>query len=219
MTSFPGSPLVQKGGLVLLDPENAKLLRVIVLQYNPDSLQRTLQVQATTGEAADRSEALRLKGPPIETLKLEAELDATDQLELPQNNPTTVQLGIFPQLAVLESMVYPTRSMLQAAHGLNAGGSVEITPMEAPLTLFVWSAQRVLPVRVTEFSVTEEAFDIDLNPTRAKLSIGMRVLSVSDLGFDHRGGNIFMSYLQRKEQLAAMVAIGAVTQLGLQTLP
>jgi hypothetical protein len=77
----------------------------------------------------------------------------------------------------------------------------------------------VLPVRVTEFSVTEEAFDIDLNPTRAKLSLGMRVLSVTDLGFDHRGGNIFMSYLQKKEQLAAMVAIGAITQLGLQTLP
>lgn len=221
MTSFPGSPIIQKGGLVLLDPNAPApaVLRVIVLQYNPDSLQRTLQLQATTGEAADRSEALRLKGPPVETLKLEAEIDATDQLEFPDNNQDAVQLGLFPQLAVLESLIYPSMSQLQAMHNLNIHGSVEITPIEAPLTLFVWSSQRVLPVRITEFSVTEEAFDIDLNPTRAKLSLGMRVLSVTDLGFDHRGGGIFMSYLQNKELLAAKVAIGAITQLGLQTLP
>jgi hypothetical protein len=219
MTNFPGSPIIQKGGLVLLDPSTSAVLRVIVLQYNPDSLQRTLQLQATTGEAADRSEALRLKGPPVETLKLEAEIDATDQLEFPDRNKDAVQLGLFPQLAVLESLIYPTSAQLQAAHGLNLQGSVEITPIEAPLTLFVWSTQRVVPVRITEFSVTEEAFDIDLNPTRAKVSLGMRVLSVTDLGFDHRGGSIFLSYLQKKEQLAAKVAVGAISQLGLQNLP
>jgi len=48
------------------------------------------------------------------------------------------------------------------------------------------SAQRVVPVRVTEFSLTEEAFDPQLNPIRAKLSIGLRVLSVEDLPFSHK---------------------------------
>jgi hypothetical protein len=219
MTTFPGSPIIQKGGLVLLDPSTSAVRRVIILQYNPDSLQRTLQIQATTGEATDRSEALRLKGPPVEMVKLDAEIDATDQLEFPDTNKVTVQLGIFPQLAVLESIVYPASSQLQAAHALNLGGSVEIVPIEAPLTLFVWSRQRVLPVRIIEFSVTEEAFDIDLNPTRAKVSLGMRVLSVTDLGFDHRGGGLFMSYLQQKEQLAGKIAIGAISQLGLGALP
>jgi hypothetical protein len=219
MTSYPRSPVVQKGGLVLLDPLTSAVIRSVALQYNPDSLQRTLQVQATTGEAADRSEALRLKGPPVETLKLDAEIDAADALEFPDSHTDAVQFGVFPQLAVLESIVYPKAAQLQSAHAMMQAGSVEIVPMEAPLTLFVWSRQRVIPVRITEFSVTEEAFDIDLNPTRAKVSLGMRVLSVTDLGFNHRGGGVFMSYLQKKEQLAAKVGVGSIAQLGLGALP
>ena len=75
--------------------------------------------------------------------------------------------------------------------------------MESPLTLFVWSKQRIVPVRLTDLSITEEAFDPNLNPIRAKVSLGMRVLSVDDLGFDHKGGSLFMVYLQQKERLAA----------------
>ena len=71
--------------------------------------------------------------------------------------------------------------------------------MLAPLTLFVWSKQRIVPVRLTDLSVTEEAFDPNLNPIRAKVSLGMRVLSVDDLGFDQTGGSLFMAYLQNKE--------------------
>ena len=82
-------------------------------------------------------------------------------------------------------------------------GTLEIAPMEAPLTLFVWSKTRIVPVRLTEFSITEEAFDPALNPIRAKVSLGMRVLSVNDLGFDHKGGNLYLAYHQQKEQLAA----------------
>ena len=67
----------------------------------------------------------------------------------------------------------------------------------------------MLPVRITEFSITEEAFDPALNPIRAKVSLGMRVLSVDDLGFAHKGGNLFMAYLQNKEQLASARAAGA----------
>ena len=69
--------------------------------------------------------------------------------------------------------------------------------------LFVWSKSRVVPVRVTEFSVTEEAFDPSLNPIRAKVSLGLRVMSTDDLGFTHKGGTIFISYLRAREALAA----------------
>ncbi len=88
-------------------------------------------------------------------------------------------------------------------------GALEIIPLEQPLTLFVWSASRVVPVRLTEFSVTEEAFDPQLNPIRAKVSLGLRVLNVDDLGFAHPGGQMFMSYLANKEQLAASQAASA----------
>jgi hypothetical protein len=201
MSSFPGSPRLLKGGIVLVDPQTAAVKRIIALQYNPDTLTRTLQIKGAGTESADRSEALRLKGPPVETLKVDAEIDATDQLELGSRQAT--QVGLHPQLAALELIVYPTSAQLNANNQLAQSGTLEIAPMEAPLTLFIWSTNRILPVRLTEFSITEEAFDINLNPIRAKVSLGMRVFSVDDLGFDHKGGNLFMTYLQAKEQLAA----------------
>ena len=98
-------------------------------------------------------------------------------------------------------------------------GTLEIAPMQAPLTLFIWSRSRVVPVRLTDFSVTEEAFDPALNPLRAKVSLSLRVLSVDDLGFDHRGGSLFMSYLQVKEQMAARNRGGAFSAFGITGLP
>ena len=221
MSAFPGSPRVLKGGIVPLDPVTSAVLtqRMIVLQYNPDSLSRTLQVQASGSDGHDFSEALRLKGPAIETLKLEAEIDAADQLEQPDQNQTVTEVGIFAQLAMLETLVYPTSAQLQSNNARLGSGELEIIPMEAPLTLFVWSKTRVLPVRITEFSITEEAFDVALNPIRAKVSLGMRVLSVDDLGFNGKGGGLFMSYLRRKEQLAAQGPGGTLGQLGLTGIP
>lgn len=212
MTTFPNSPKILKGGIVLIDPGSGAVMRIIALQYNPDTLSRTLQVKGV-GEGGDRSQALRLKGPPVETLKLDAEIDATDQLEIADG--TATQVGLHPQLAALEILVYPTSGRLQSNNDLAAVGTLEIAPMESPLTLFIWSKNRILPVRITDFSVTEEAFDPALNPIRAKVSLGMRVLSVDDLGFSHRGGNLFMTYLRNKEQLALRSKSGGLSGLGI----
>ena len=100
MSSFPNSPRVVKGGLVLIDPASAQVQRVIALQYNPDTLPRTLQAQHI-GDGAERSEALRLKGPAVETLKLEAEIDATDQLEFPDQNKVAIEAGIAPERLIV----------------------------------------------------------------------------------------------------------------------
>jgi hypothetical protein len=213
----PLSPRLLKGGLVEVDPETAAVVRVIPLQYNPDTLSRTVQVQAT-GESGDRSEALRLKGAGIETIKLEAEIDATDYLDEPDENRDAVNLGIQPQLAALEALVHPRADDLQANDALSGSGVLEVLPLEAPLTLFVWSKQRIVPVRVTDLSITEEAFDVALNPIRAKVSLGLRVLSVDDLGFRHRGGTLFMAYLRNKESLAGRAASVPLSQLGLESL-
>lgn len=218
MTTFPNSPKLIKGGIVLINPGTSAVLRIIALQYNPETLTRSLQVQGVGGEAGDRSEALRLKGPPIETIKLEAEIDAADQLEFPEQNETVMRLGLHTQLAALETIVYPASSQLQANNGLAGTGTLEIAPMEAPLTLFIWSKSRVLPVRLTEFSITEEAFDPSLNPIRAKVSLGMRVLGVDDLGFNHKGGNLFMAYLQSKEQLAEKQTGASFASLGIGSI-
>jgi hypothetical protein len=216
-TSF--SPRLLKGGIVLIKPDSGKVLRVIALQYNPDTLTRTLQPQGISGESNNRAEATRLKGPPIETIKLDAEIDATDQLEFPDRNPNAVKVGVADQLAALETMIYPSTADLVANNSLQASGTLEIAPMEAPLPLFVWSRNRVVPVRITDFSITEEAFDPALNPVRAKVSLGLRVLSVDDLGFDHRGGNIFLVYQRNKEALAAMAPNNPLSALGLGGIP
>jgi hypothetical protein len=158
-----------------------------------------------------------LKGPPAETIKVDAEIDATDQLEIADG--TAKQVGLHPQLAVLELIVYPTSAQLQNNNSLAQAGTLEIAPMETPLTLFIWSKQRILPVRLTDFSVTEEAFDPALNPIRAKVSLGMRVLNVDDVGFAHKGGSLFMSYLQNKEQLATRTQGGAFSALGITGVP
>jgi hypothetical protein len=91
--------------------------------------------------------------------------------------------------------------------------------MEAPLSLFVWSAQRIVPVRITEFSITEEMFDPFLRPIRAKVSLGLRVLSVNDLGVDHRGSSLYLAYQQQKEQLASRNTAGTLADLGIRGLP
>lgn len=219
MTTFPGSPRLLKGGIVLIDPNTSVVQRIIVMQYNPDTLNRTLQVQGVGNEGGDRQEALRLKGPPIETIKLDAEIDATDQLEFPEQNSSTAELGIFPQLAALETIVYPGSGQLQNNNSQARMGVLEIAPMETFLSLFVWSKNRILPVRLTEFSITEEAFDTSLNPIRAKVSLGMRVLSVNDLGFDHKGGNLFMVYQRQKEQCVRRNRAGAFSSFGITGIP
>jgi len=210
------SPKLLKGGIVLIDAQTSAVQRVIALQYNPESLSRSLQIQAS-GEGGDRSEALRLTGPPVETIRIEVELDATDRLD--EGDSTASEVGIHPQLAALETLVYPLSGRLEQNNQLAAAGTIEILPMEAPLALFVFGRTRVVPVRLTELTVTEEAFDTALNPIRAKVGLGLRVLTVDDVGFDHKAGSLFMSYLQQKEGLAARNSGGTIGSLGLAAIP
>src|SRR3984957_13321098 len=122
-SGFPNSPRLVKGGIVTLDPDTSVVQTVIALQYNPDSLSRTLQIQAMPGgQDGVRVDALRLRGPAIETIKIDAEFDATDQLEFPDQNPLAVQYGISPQLAQLEMLINPSVATLQSDDALaNAG--------------------------------------------------------------------------------------------------
>src|SRR6185503_3866369 len=113
MQQLSTAPRLLKGGIVLVDVTSGAVLRVITLQYNPDSLSRTLQIQGA-GDGQDRTDALRLKGPPQESIKLEAEIDATDQLEFPREHAAAVAVGIHPQLAALESIAYPSAASLVA---------------------------------------------------------------------------------------------------------
>jgi hypothetical protein len=199
-----------RSGLVVVDPLLGTPQKIIVMQFNPDTLQRSLAPQATQADGqGDRTEALRLTGPAVETWKFDAEIDATDQLDVAAPN------GVHPQLATLEMLIQPPSTRLRANQALAAIGTLEIAPVEMPLTLFVWGQARVLPVRVTELSITEDAFDADLNPVRATVSLGLRVLTVNDLPTGHRGGELFLAHLAQKERLAGATTSARLSALGL----
>jgi hypothetical protein len=212
----PLSPRLLKGGIVTMDPDTSVIQAVISFQYNPETVTRTLQIQSVPGsQDGNHVDVLRLRGPAIEALKVDVELDAADYLEFPSQYPLATQFGLQPQLAQLEMLVNPSVETLLSDDQMASAGTLEIIPLEQPLTLFVWSTQRVMPVRLTEFSIAEEAFDPNLNPIRAKVSLGMRVLNVDDLGFDHPGGRMYLTYLTNKETMAGRVANAALTTLGI----
>ncbi|MFL6211746.1 MAG: hypothetical protein ACJ74W_23060 [Pyrinomonadaceae bacterium] len=210
MSTFPGTPRVIKGALVGIDIFNP-LASVIVFQYNPDTMTRTLQAQ-TAGEGGARAEVTRLKGAPVETIKLDVEIDATDQLE--KADKLTTSTGIYPQLSALEMLLYPKSALVIANTVLLAIGTLEVVPPMGPLTLFVWGPKRVLPVRLNEFSITEEAHDVNLNPIRARVSLGLRVLSYNDLSITNPAYYVFLTHQIVKE---AMAVIGSVGNLGAVT--
>ena len=210
MTTFPGSPRTVKGALIGLDPANP-VASVIIFQYNPETMTRTLEPQ-TAGGGGAIFETQRLKGAPVESIDLSVEIDAADQLET--GDDITTRLGIYPQLSALEMLIYPKSALVIANTVLLAIGAIEIVPPMGPLTLFVWGLQRVLPVRLTKFTITEQAYDTNLNPIRAEVSLGLRVLSYNDLSLTHPGYYIFLTHQIVKEAFASIGSVGNLKNLG-----
>lgn len=203
MSSSPITPKVNRGAIIGVDLFNP-LASVVVFQYNPDTLTRTLTPQGAGGQP-DRGEALRLKGPPEEKIKADLEIDATDQMEKGAG-----KMGVYPALSSLEMLLYPKSALVIANEVLANLGVIEIIPPEAPLAFFVWGPLRILPVRITSFSIVEEAFDADLVPIRARVSVDMRVLNYNDLGLTHPGGAIFMAHQIAKEVMATVAGAGSL---------
>lgn len=211
MSAFPGSPQVLKGAIVGLDPFNP-LASIVIFQYNPDTMTRTVRAQtvgAGAGAGTSPSEALRLKGPPEETIRFDIEVDAADQME--QGDAVTGAFGVAPALASLEMLLYPKSALVIANEVLAKLGVIEVIPPEAPMTLLIWGIKRVVPVRLTELTITEEAYDPSLNPIRAKVSLSVRVLTYDDLGLLSVGGAVFMAHQIVKEVMATISGVRAIS--------
>jgi hypothetical protein len=209
MSVAPSTPKVLRGAIVGIDAFNP-IASVIVFQYNPDTLSRTLTPSVGTGsQQMNRSQPLRLRGAPAEQINASIEIDATDQLETADAVATRV--GIYPQLSALEMLVYPkSAAVLQNTVAL-ARGTAQVIAPEAPLTLFVWGVRRILPVRLTAFTIAEEAYDVDLNPIRAKVTLGMRVLSYNDLPLSNPGYSVFVAHQVVKEAMAATASVSDIS--------
>lgn len=195
------NPRVTKGALVALDISSFSPLTTIFFQYNPDTLTRTLQAQDAGGEGTI-FESQRLKGAPVETIRLEAEFDAAGHNGSGEDK--ILEMGIHARLAALEMLIYPKTALVAANTTSLAMGMIEVVPPTGPLIAFVWNWPRVLPVRLTEFTITEQAFDHQLNPVRASVSLSLRVLSYNDFSWTHPGFSAFMVHQVIKESLAAV---------------
>jgi hypothetical protein len=209
MADFPRSPQVLKGALALYESDTATSEpRLVVFQYNPDQMRRSLANRAVprdqqSGTQAASEDILRVGGPPVETINVSVVLDAADQLSSPAANETTAEKGLHPALAALEMMMYPPSLDAEEIERQAAAGEVQVEPANLPLTLLIWGKSRVVPVTITSFSVSEEAFDPRLNPIRAKVDLGLKVLTWVEFPDDSVGRDAYMTYQKQKEELAA----------------
>jgi hypothetical protein len=207
MAALSSTPRLVKGAIIGVDLFNP-IASVVIFQYNPETLTRTVQPQGAADSGA-RAEAMRLKGAPVETIRMDVEIDATDQLQA--GDAQAASMGIYPQLSALEMLVYPKTLLVAANTALMALGTLEILPPIGPFTVLVWGAKRVVPVRLNEFTITEELHDPGLNPIRAKAALSLRVLSYNDLSLTNPGYYLFLAHQAAKE---AMATIGSVSNIG-----
>ncbi|TDV48762.1 hypothetical protein [Actinophytocola oryzae] len=201
MAELSSSQRPLRGALVGFDPRNP-LAGLVVFQYNPDELSRSLSPRTMPGGEDDANSPI--VGAPVEVISLTAEIDAADR-----TGPLSAG-DVHGPLAALEMLLYPRTSAVLANEALAAAGTIELLPVDPPLTLLVWGVTRVLPVRLTAFTVTEQAFDAALNPVRAQVQLSLRVLSYSDLPVTDAGHHIFLAHQVAKEALATRSAVAGV---------
>jgi len=197
-SDFPRSPKILKGALVAYQLPDLQP-NVIIFQYNPEHLTRSLQARTATG--GGRGDSQRTDGPPDETISLSVEIDAADQLEEQDAVATTV--GLHPVIAALELLMYPSFPVVVANQILAAFGSAVLLSEPAPMAILIWGPARVLPVRVASVSITEQAFDPLLNPILAKADLSLKVLTYRDLDLTNPGYWVYMAAFNQKEVMAA----------------
>jgi hypothetical protein len=200
-SEFPRSPKLLKGALIVFaSQKRGPPPAVIAFQYNPEQLSRSLADRAPPADPGSvggaREDTLRVLGPPMETINLSIVLEVAAN-------------GLHPALAALELLLYPPSTQVLVNRTLAKAGSAQICPADLPLTLLAWGKSRVVPVRLTSFAVTEEAFDPKLNPIRVKVDLGMRVLTYMELKENTIGFDAYIAYQTQKEVLARLVRPGA----------
>lgn len=197
-------PRLAKGALIGADPFNP-LASIILFDYNPEQLKRTLESHTGTGEKAMGAEAFRVSALPTETVSLRLEINAFDQLE--RGDRVAEELGILPQLAAIEMLLHPKTANVIANMAMTRLGCIEVLPLSIPMAIFVWGRGRVMPTTVTSYSVDETYHDHNLNPVSATVDLGLKVLTSYDLPLWHPGSWLYMAHYVAKEALATLASV------------
>lgn len=206
MTGLSSAPRLAKGALVGIDPMNP-LASVVIFQYNPSEMSRALTERTQAGDGGSGNEQYKIVGAPHEKISMQIEIDAADQLE--QGDAIAAGMGIYPQLAALEMIMYPKSADVIKNTALALAGSIEIIPDDPPMTLFIWGAKRVLPVKLASYSVTETLHDAQLNPLQAHADISLDVLTYSDFGTTHPGYYVYLAHQVVKETMAVVGSVAS----------
>ncbi|MCW4460949.1 hypothetical protein OK349_04465 [Sphingomonas sp. BT-65] len=217
----PVQPHFLKAGIVCYDLAAGRAVRTLPMLVNPATLRRSFEIKESAVSSYSTG-PLRLTAPAVESIDVEIKLDAADAIlrsldgaSLSGAAGAAAAEGVRPWIAALQMLITPTADTLQSNDALRQSGALEIVPMEQPLTLFVWGAGNILPVKLASLSFNEDLFDPRLVPVTATATLGMRALSVADLGVTTRGGALFMAYLRGVERRAAMVPDGSAAELGI----
>jgi hypothetical protein len=221
-TGYSRSPKVIKGAFVeLAQPFLGPVRNVIVFQYNPESLHRTVSPWETEGSSTEVTVGKKLAQPvnPGESITLKIELDASDDLEQPELHPVAVMSGVAARLAALELLLYAKKG--SSLLGAKFAGA--LTRPEVPLVLFVWGPGRILPVRLSSFSVEEQFFSPTLYPLQATVDVGLRVLLPDEISSESPAAAKLAvaayNYTQRQKEILARANLANSAASAAGTLP
>jgi hypothetical protein len=224
------------------------LPNVVVFQFNPETITHawTEQTappapQGTPQDPAKHVSALATTGDPGESFSFTLMLDSDQQIVDGGSDPVGAALasvsGVYSRLAALEMLQFPNKpasgglvggvSAAASAAGVGASAgsaqSASVPPAMVPIVIFIWGAFRIVPVRVTAFSVTEKQFDALLNPTHAEAQITLTVLTPDDLANvpDTLAGvaQAAYTYTQGVREVAALANLGEAAASILGMLP
>ena len=206
-TTQPPWPTVDKGQLMVYDTPTATApSRIIVFQYNPETVRRSFAVRAPTHDATQAGAAhqsvLMVPGPPVETITVSVELDADDQRTDPQHASQVQTDGLFGALSALELLLYPSSASVQKIQQMADQGAVDVQPADTPLVLLGWGRNRIVPVQLMSLTVNEELFDPNLNPIHAKVDLSLKVLTYMEFTQDSVGRRTFIAHQKNLEDLA-----------------
>jgi hypothetical protein len=200
---------ILKGALISFIPAGGPLSlpdlpSVIVFQINPETITHAWTAAAAPqpppSDPKGHVNALAVTGDPGETFSFTLMMDANEEVANAASDPVSAGLalasGLYSRLAALELLQFPTTppsaglvgavsAAASAAASVGGGGAdaqnQSVPTSQVPVVLFVWGPLRIVPVRVTAFSVVERLFDELLNPTHAEATITLTVLTEQDL--------------------------------------
>jgi hypothetical protein len=199
---------------------------IVIFQFNPETVTRAIRIpnrRLTTGSGGASLEAHQGGEPPVETISLVAKFSAADKLN--DNNILARAVGIGPQLAALEKMVFPGGKIsgligaaLDAIGDAVFGGSKKgpekpIPRQKYPRILFIWGLTRVLPVTIESMTITEQQYDSLLNPIQAEVSIGLAVTPIDNSSDDKIGKGAYQYSSMAKDVLAMSNLVNTAGQI------